>query len=73
MQKLRGPHRIEFIENELNELKAEREAQTNQNQITFKDLLFTRDLRKPLIAAIVIQISQVECCHIYFFPIFNQD
>ncbi len=59
MKKLRGSKNIEFIRNEMAELKTEKDAQKQQILVSYKDLFFKSDLRKPLIAAIVIQISQV--------------
>jgi hypothetical protein len=59
LKKLRGSKNIEFIRNEMAELKTEKDAQKQQILVSYKDLFLKRDLRKPLIAAIVIQISQV--------------
>jgi hypothetical protein len=43
----------------MDELQAEKEAQKNLKIVSYKELLFASELRRPLIAAIVIVISQV--------------
>jgi hypothetical protein len=52
--KLRGSNDIDLIKNEMAELKAEKDAQKLQIIVSYKELFFNSELRKPLIAAIVI-------------------
>jgi hypothetical protein len=60
LKKLRGCKNQDQIQNEIEELRQEKEAQKNKNLVSFRELLFKMEFRKPLIVAIVIQISQVK-------------
>jgi hypothetical protein len=67
LKKLRNCKNQDVIQNEIEELRQEMEAQTNQVLVPFKYLLLKKELRRPLIAAIVIQISQVK--YFQFFSV----
>jgi hypothetical protein len=59
LKKLRGFDNIELIASEMEDLKNEKESKNHQLTVSYKELLLNRGLQKPLVAAIVVIISQV--------------
>ncbi len=57
MLKLRNYDAV-LIENEIDELKNERERLSLQSQVRWSEFLYVKSLRRPLIVTIVIQLSQ---------------
>jgi hypothetical protein len=51
-------------------LEAEKEAQKNQMAVSYKELIINKELRKPLVVAVVIQVSQVSGENVRLFPAF---
>ncbi len=70
LRKLRGAYEDELINDEMNELAAEKALRSKQNTVTYRDLFMRPSLRRPLILTIVIQISQVKKKKNFFFFFF---
>jgi hypothetical protein len=56
---LKGADSLDAIQNELDELKAEKNAQLTRSLVTYKDLFTKPYLRRPLAVAAALQIAQV--------------
>ena len=58
MSKLRGKYESELVKNEIEQLEIESQMLKNENEVEWLDFFRKSYLRRPIIVAIIIHLSQ---------------